>query len=76
MPDKIIKFDPRTKQIVDNLNRTIQQTEDKLWLLCQVYLNAKGKDSEKRNFQLLPDNTGLIEVEKDKNKNKESSNGN
>lgn len=63
-----VKFDAKTKKTVDNLNRTIQQAEGQLVLLCQIYLNAKGKDSEKHNFQLLPDNSGLIEVEDKKPK--------
>ncbi len=66
MDKKQIKFDTKTKTLVDNLNRTIQQAEIQLHLLCQVYLNVKGKDSENQNFQLLPDNSGLIEVEKNK----------
>ncbi len=67
MDKEPIKFDTKTKKLVDNLNRTIQQAEVQLHLLCQVYLNAKGKDFENQNFQLLPDNSGLIEIEQNKN---------
>ena len=66
MDKEPIKFDTKTKMLVDNLNRTIHQAEVQLLLLCRVYLNVKGKDSENQNFQLLPDNSGLIEVEKNK----------
>ncbi len=68
MPDEIIKFDPETQKLVRNLDRLIQQTEEQLRLLCRVYLNAKGEDSLKNDFELLPDNSGLIKI-KDKKSN-------
>lgn len=63
MPDNVVKFDLKTKQLVDNLTLAIRQAEGQLRLLCEVYLNARGKDSIKNNFQLLPDNSGLMKVE-------------
>ena len=70
MPNEIIKFDAETKKLVDNLVISGRQIERQLELLCQVYLNAKGQDSIKNAFQLLPDNSGLMKVEKKESESK------
>lgn len=68
-----IKFDIKTKKLVDKITMSIKQAESKLILVCEVYLNVKGKSYEKQNWELLPDNSGLIEVEKDNPKGKDST---
>ncbi len=53
MDKEPIKFDTKTKMLVDNLNRTIHQAEVQLLLLCRVYL---------RKDQLFRQSQGVIAV--------------
>ena len=59
-----IKLDKDTQQILREYQRTVNECQTRIQLICQIILNVSGQSGD---YQLSPTGTELIKVKKPKN---------
>lgn len=58
-----VKIDDKTKQNLINIQRTINELQVRMQIICQTYLNAKNIEG---NYTLSQNSSELVQVKTEK----------